>query len=212
MPLVRWYFFAVKKKTLRDSTEIPVQRLQDLNGFKSSMSTQATKVLDRRSAHCTKTQAHKFVRKALLGHVFLQGHHLSQAFLGYAWNVNCFSHIIPFHDNIMTFRNCLSLWQTGRKNHIKKGRVALEETWSSDDGGHAHRARTKQPRKVAKAFRRIRRYGWRGIWRFEHNVCGFFFTWLNSLNLPGSKNPISNLAKPSIHPKSAEPLQVLHDS
>lgn len=48
------------------------------------MSTQATKVLDRRSAHCTKTQAHKFVRKALLGHVFLQGHHLTQAASDYA--------------------------------------------------------------------------------------------------------------------------------
>ena len=163
MPLVRW-FFCCKKKTLRDRTEIPGTKS---TGFKSSMSTQATKVLDRRSAHCTKTQAHKFVRKALLGHVFLQGHHLTQAASDYAWNVNCFSHFISFHDNFMTFRNCLSLWKTGRKNHIKKGRVALEETWSSDDGGHAHRARTKQPRKVAKAF--TDGYGWRDGEGFEHN-------------------------------------------
>lgn len=206
MPLVRW-FFCCKKK---DATGQHGNPCTKSTGFKSSMSTQATKVLDKRSAHCTKTQAHKFVRKALLGHVFLQGHHLTQAALGYAWHVNCFfSHFISFHDNFMTFRNCLSLWQTGRKiiskrdeSHWKKPEAPMTAATPTEPGPN-NREKWRRP------FRRIRMGR---IWTLTFVANNLILSWLNSLNLPGSKNPISNLAKPSIHPKSAEPLQVLHDS
>lgn len=146
MPLVRW-FFCCKKKTLRDSTEIPVQRVQDLRAAcqhrqpKSSTDDRHTvpkpKLTNSLERLCWDMFSSKDITWLKLLRVMPE-----------MWIV----FPISYHFMTISWHFVTALAFGKQVEKIKKGRVALEETWSSDDGGHAHRARTKQPRKVAKAF------------------------------------------------------------